>query len=78
MQGRLVGIMLSDGAALACSATAIGDLTEQASLAGPLDGVAIDMPIGLPDSGRRQADVLARQLAAPPPRRFPRRPDRRA
>jgi predicted RNase H-like nuclease len=59
------GIVLSDGAANSCFATAIGDLVEQASLTGPLDVVAIDMPIGLPDTGRRQADVLARTLAGP-------------
>jgi predicted RNase H-like nuclease len=28
---------------------------------GPVAVVAIDMPIGLPDRGRRQADVLARK-----------------
>ena len=60
-----VGIVLSDGAALPFFATAIGDLAEQASVAGPLDVVAIDMPIGLPDASRRRADVLARQLAGP-------------
>ena len=60
-----IGIVLSDGAALARFAPAIGDLAEQASAAGPLDVIVIDMPIGLPDGGRRQADVLARQLAGP-------------
>jgi predicted RNase H-like nuclease len=59
------GIVLSDGAAHPCFATAIGELAEQASVAGPLDVIAVDMPIGLPDAGRRQADVLARQLAGP-------------
>lgn len=60
-----VGIVLSDGAAHPCFATAIGELTEQAKVTGPLDLIAIDMPIGLPDAGRRQADVLARKLAGP-------------
>ena len=59
------GIVLSEGAAHPCFATAIGDLAEQASFTGPLDLIAIDMPIGLPDAGRRQADVLARKLAGP-------------
>ena len=27
--------------------------------------IAVDMPIGLPDAGRRRADVLARELAGP-------------
>jgi predicted RNase H-like nuclease len=60
-----VGVVLSDCAALACFASAIGDLAEQASAAEPLDVVTVDMPIGLPDAGRRRADVLARQLAGP-------------
>jgi predicted RNase H-like nuclease len=60
-----VGIVLSDGAALACFATTIGDLAERASSGGPLDVVAIDIPIGLPDAGRRRADVLAGELAGP-------------
>jgi len=60
-----VGVVLPDGAAFAYFATAIGDLAEQASVAGPLDVVTVDMPIGLPDAGRRRADVLARRLAGP-------------
>jgi len=62
-----VGIVLSDGEAHPCfataTATATGDLAEHAGVTGPLDLVAVDMPIGLPDAGRRQADVLARKLA---------------
>jgi predicted RNase H-like nuclease len=53
------GIVLSDSAAQLYFAIAIGDLAEQARVAGPLDLIAIDMPIGLPDADRRQADVLA-------------------
>lgn len=60
-----VGIVLSDGAVQPCFATAISDLAEEAKVGGPLDLIAIDMPIGLPDAGRRQADVLARKLAGP-------------
>jgi predicted RNase H-like nuclease len=60
-----VGVVLSDGAALAYFAAAIGDLAEQASAAGPLDAVTVDMPIGLPEAGCRRADVLARQMAGP-------------
>jgi Protein of unknown function (DUF429) len=59
------GIVLADGAARTCLAATIGDLAEQAKVTGPLDLIAIDMPIGLPDVGRRQADVLARKLAGP-------------
>ena len=36
-----------------------------ALLALPADAVAIDMPIGLPDRGRRQCDVAARELLGP-------------
>ncbi|SRR5581483_1114329 len=59
------GIVLSDGAVDLYFATVIGDLAEQAAAGGPLDVIAIDMPIGLPDAGRRQADMLARKLAGP-------------
>lgn len=35
-------------------------LADQASRGGPLAAIAIDIPIGLPDTGRRLADELAR------------------
>ena len=57
-----VGIALLDGTVRAYFATAISDLAEQASSSGPLDLIAVDMPIGLPNAGRRQADVLVRKL----------------
>ena len=60
-----VGVVLPDGAALAYFTTTIGDLAEQVSVAGPLDAVTVDMPIGLTDAGRRRADVLARQMTGP-------------
>jgi predicted RNase H-like nuclease len=59
------GIALSDGTVRAYFAAAISDLAEQASSSGPLDLIAVDMPIGLPDTGRRQADVLVRKLVGP-------------
>jgi predicted RNase H-like nuclease len=37
-------------------------ITELLTAAGPVACVGIDVPIGLPDAGRRQADSLARQL----------------
>ncbi|WP_143590550.1 DUF429 domain-containing protein [Thermoactinospora rubra] len=37
------------------------DIAALTALAGPVDVVAVDMPIGLPDAGVRQADVLARR-----------------
>jgi len=39
----------------------IGELVTAADRDGPLDVVAIDIPIGLPTTGARQADVLARR-----------------
>jgi predicted RNase H-like nuclease len=59
------GIALSDAGVSAYFATEISELVGQAGADGPLDVVGIDMPIGLADAGRRQADVLARALAGP-------------
>lgn len=39
----------------------IGELVSAVTKDGELDAVAVDMPIGLPDRGRREADVLARR-----------------
>ncbi len=46
-------------------AGAINELVEMADADGPLAVVAVDIPIGLPDRGRRQADVLAQKPWAP-------------
>jgi len=43
----------------------IADLVAIATEAGPVDVIAIDIPIGLADSGVRQADLLARKEAGP-------------
>ncbi len=40
-------------------------LIARAEADGPLDVVAVDMPIGLPDRGHRRADVLARAAIGP-------------
>jgi predicted RNase H-like nuclease len=40
-------------------------IAELADMAGPLSVIAIDIPIGLPDRGRRQADLLARAFIRP-------------
>lgn len=40
----------------------ITELTSSALMDGILDVIAIDIPIGLPDSGPREADALARKL----------------
>lgn len=60
-----VGVVLDDGAAdgtrvEAYVAATIDALVAGASELGGLDAVAVDIPIGLPDAGRRRADVLAR------------------
>lgn len=46
-------------------ASGLENLVSLAEASGRLQTVAIDMPIGLPDSGRRQADVLARAAVGP-------------
>jgi predicted RNase H-like nuclease len=60
-----IGIALSQGALSAHAAAGIGDLVEDASSGGPLAVIAIDIPIGLPDTGRRQADLLVRKAVGP-------------
>ncbi|HEY3263190.1 MAG TPA: DUF429 domain-containing protein [Pseudonocardiaceae bacterium] len=55
-----VGVALAGGDARAHVAVRIADLVAAAETDGRLDMVAIDIPIGLPDSGRRAADQLAR------------------
>jgi predicted RNase H-like nuclease len=60
-----VGIVLSAGELCASFEREIEDLAAAAERDGALDAVAVDMPIGLPDAGRRAADVLARQRLGP-------------
>lgn len=60
-----VGISLGEGGAVPYFATRIDELLTDAAQDGPIEVVAIDMPIGLPDRGFRQADVLARQYVGP-------------
>ncbi|MGH3949469.1 MAG: DUF429 domain-containing protein [Pseudonocardiaceae bacterium] len=56
-----VGIVLAGSQVSAFSAADIGDLVALAEADGPIEVIGIDIPIGLPDRGRRRADVLARQ-----------------
>jgi predicted RNase H-like nuclease len=60
-----VGIALSEETVSAHFAAGIDALVEEASSDGPLAVIAVDIPIGLPDTGRRQADVLARKAVGP-------------
>ena len=55
------GIGLCGGQARAYFAPGIRELAGQAAADGPLLVIAIDIPVGLPDAGRRSADVLARK-----------------
>jgi predicted RNase H-like nuclease len=54
-----VAVVLADRAVESCTVHA--DIAGVAASCGPVDGFGIDIPIGLPDNGRRQADVLARE-----------------
>lgn len=56
-----VGLVLTGLNCGAYVADTIDELVEMADADGPLAVVAIDIPIGLPDRGRRQAEVLARK-----------------
>lgn len=60
-----VGILLGEGDPRAFVARGLADLVAQAQDAGALDAVGIDIPIGLPDAGRRAADVLAKAAIGP-------------
>jgi predicted RNase H-like nuclease len=55
------GIALAGGEARAYFAPGIRELADRAAADGPLQVIAIDIPIGLADAGRRGADVLARK-----------------
>jgi predicted RNase H-like nuclease len=56
-----VGIGLSGAEARAYFAPGIRELADRAAADGPVTVIAIDIPIGLADTGRRDADVLARK-----------------
>lgn len=56
-----VGVVWDGGRPTALAARGIGALVAAAEADGPVEVVGIDIPIGLPDSGRRQADLLAKQ-----------------
>lgn len=60
-----IGAVLEGGMTSACFAADIGELVRLAEADGEISVVAIDIPIGLPDKGRRQADELARRVIGP-------------
>lgn len=57
-----IGIAVGNGPPESHFAPLIDDLVREA---GPVEVVAIDIPIGLPDTGSRKADELARALVGP-------------
>lgn len=57
-----IGVRLTGDRLDVLFAPGIGELVGQASRQGPLAVMAIDIPIGLPDSGVRKADLLARPI----------------
>lgn len=63
--GGWVGIALAGSRVQAYLDPTIGGLVAQAVTEGPLAIVGIDMPIGLPDAGPRQADTLAKEAVGP-------------
>src|SRR5262245_26357278 len=60
-----VGVALHGGAVTVHVAKTIAALVADVEVDGHLDAIGIDIPIGLPDTGRRQADVLAYTLVGP-------------
>jgi predicted RNase H-like nuclease len=60
-----IGIVLMRDRAEACFAASIDGLMRLALADGGLDVVAVDMPIGLADTGPRKADLLAKDAIGP-------------
>jgi predicted RNase H-like nuclease len=56
-----VGVVLGPHVTAAYFGRTIGDLLSVAKAGGDIDVVALDIPIGLPDTGHRLADELARK-----------------
>jgi hypothetical protein len=61
-RGGWVAVGLAGSGVSAHTAASIGEVME---VAGPAEVVAIDIPIGLPATGRRRADCIARSLLGP-------------
>jgi predicted RNase H-like nuclease len=63
--GGWVGVVLADGSPTAHVARRFADVVALASADGPVTVVGVDIPIGLPGTGRRAADVLAKAAVGP-------------
>ena len=59
-RGSWAGIMWNGNAIKGLFASTIAELVEAANAVGPVEVVAIDIPIGLSESGPRPADEAAR------------------
>jgi predicted RNase H-like nuclease len=60
-----VGVAVHDGGVTVRVAKTVETLVADSETDGELAAIGIDIPIGLPDAGRRQADVLAYACAGP-------------
>jgi predicted RNase H-like nuclease len=60
-----VGVVVDGGAAAVHVAGTVAALVAEVEVGGHLAAIGIDIPIGLPDTGRREADVLAYKLVGP-------------
>jgi predicted RNase H-like nuclease len=60
-KGGWVGALVDQGRCRVLVGPTLAALVEMARESSEVAVVAVDIPIGLPDSGRRQADVLARR-----------------
>jgi predicted RNase H-like nuclease len=60
-----VGVTVHDGEVSVRVARTVETLVADSAADGELAAIGIDIPIGLPDAGRRQADVLAYAYAGP-------------
>jgi predicted RNase H-like nuclease len=61
-----IGVVLSDGGFVAALlGRELASLTATASLIAEISVVGVGLPIGLPDKGRRDGDLLARVLVGP-------------
>ena len=60
------GVLLDgDGWVVGVFAVDLAGLAAQAAVVAEVAVIAVDMPIGLPDDGPRQADLLARPVVGP-------------
>jgi predicted RNase H-like nuclease len=64
-RGGWVGVTLDGDGAAVCFGATLAETVAVAEVKAPVDCVAVDIPIGLPDRGRRLADAEVRTLLSP-------------